>query len=157
MVEIVLPRDVRERLESALAAAGVREIGGVLMGECLAPSKFRIADVTIQRRGGNFSSFMRRLGKALSALARFFRQTGENYTRFNYLGEWHSHPSFSTTPSEKDVASMRAIVGDPKVGANFVALIIVRLGDRGLLASTGVYWPDGGHEEAKLDMEGANG
>lgn len=127
------------------------------MGECLAPSRFRVADVTIQRRGGSFASFMRRLGDALSALARFFRQTGEDYTRFNYLGEWHSHPSFSTTPSEKDVGSMLEIVGDPEVGANFVALVIVRLGERGLLGSASVYWPDGGHEEAEIEMEGACG
>ena len=76
---------------------------------------------------------MRRLGEALSALARFFRLTGEDYTRFNYLGEWHSHPSFSTTPSEKDVQSMLEIAGDPEVGANFVALVIVRLRADGLV------------------------
>lgn len=157
MVEIVLPREVQERLEAALEAAGTREIGGVLMGECLEPSRFRVADVTIQRRGGSFASFMRRLGEALSALARFFRQTGEDYTRFNYLGEWHSHPSFSTTASEKDVQSMLEIAADPEVGANFVALVIVRLPADGLVGSASVYWPDGAHEEAKLEMEGAYG
>ena len=52
VVEIVLPREVQERLEDALEAAGTREIGGVLMGECVAPNRFRVADVTIQRRGG---------------------------------------------------------------------------------------------------------
>lgn len=156
MVEIALPREVQERLEAALEAAGKREIGGVAMGESLAANKFRVADLTIQKRGGSFASFMRRLGEALAALSRFFRQTGGEYTRFNYLGEWHSHPSFSTTPSEKDVRSMLEIVGDPDVGPNFVALIIVRLGVGGRLeGSASVYWPDGSHEVAKLTLEGA--
>ena len=89
MVEIVLPREIQERLSAALEDARQREIGGVLMGECLAPGRFRVVDLTIQRRGGRFASFVRRLGDALSALARFFRNTGDDYTRFNYLGEWH--------------------------------------------------------------------
>lgn len=155
MVEIVLPREIQERLGAALEAAGSKEIGGVLMGECLAPNRFQIADLTIQRRGGSFASFIRRLGEALAALTRFFRQTGEEYTRFNYLGEWHSHPSFSTTPSEKDVRSMVEIAGDPEVGANFVALLVVRLRAGRVVGSASVYWPDGAYEEAKLSMEGA--
>lgn len=125
------------------------------MGECLAPSRFRVADLTIQRRGGGFASFIRRLGDALAALARFFSQTGEEYTRFNYLGEWHSHPSFSTNPSEKDVRSMLDIAADPEVGANFVALLIVRLGAGRVEGSASIYWPDGAYEEARLSMEGA--
>ncbi|MFQ5851379.1 MAG: Mov34/MPN/PAD-1 family protein [Candidatus Binatia bacterium] len=156
MVEIALPREVRERLEAALEAAGKREIGGVIMGKCLAPNRFRVADLTIQKRGGSFASFMRRLGQALAALTRFFQQTGGEYTRFNYLGEWHSHPSFSTAPSEKDVRSMLEIVGDPKVKPNFVALIIVRLGVGGRLeGSATVFWPDGSRELAELTLEGA--
>lgn len=157
MVEIVLPREIQERLEAALEAAGSREIGGVLMGECLAPDRFRVADLTIQRRGGSFASFIRRLGEALAALARFFRQTDEEYTRFNYLGEWHSHPSFSTTPSEKDVRSMLDIAGDPEVGANFVALLVVRLRAGCVEGSASIYWPDGAYEEAALSMEAASG
>ncbi len=157
MVEIVLPREIQERLEAALEAAGSREIGGVLMGECLAPDRFRVADLTIQRRGGSFASFIRRLAEALAALARFFRQTDEEYTRFNYLGEWHSHPSFSTNPSEKDVRSMLDIAGDPDVGANFVALLVVRLRAGRVEGSASIYWPDGAYEVAALSMEVASG
>lgn len=155
MVEIILPREIQERLEAALEAAGSREIGGVLMGECLAPDRFRVANLTIQQRCGGFASFIRRLGEALVALARFFHQTGEEYTRFNYLGEWHSHPSFPTMPSEKDVSSMLEIAGDPEVGANFVALLIMRLRAGRIAGSGSVFWADGAYEEAKLSMEGA--
>ena len=112
MVEILLPHEIGERLRTALHAAGDEEVGGVLMGECLEPNRFRVADLTIQSRGGTFASFFRRVGEALSALARFFRRTGEDYTRFNYLGEWHSHPSFSVSPSDRDVRSMIEIAED---------------------------------------------
>ena len=98
--------------------------------------------------------FVRRLGEALAALKRFFRQTHEEYTRFNYLGEWHSHPSFPVTPSTIDVRSMRSLASDPKVGANFVTLVIVRLRAGAIVGSASVYWPDGAFEEATLCMEG---
>jgi hypothetical protein len=60
----------------------------------------------------------------------FFERTGRDYERFNYLGEWHSHPSFTTRPSRSDVRSMYRIVSEPSVGANFAALVIVRLAAR---------------------------
>jgi integrative and conjugative element protein (TIGR02256 family) len=157
MVEIVLPRELRDRLSEALKVAGSREIGGVLMGECLAPGRFLVADLTVQRRGGSFASFLRRVTDALSALARFFRQTGGEYTRFNYLGEWHSHPSFSTEPSGKDMKSMLEIATDPQVGANFVALVIVRLVDGELVGSASIYWPDGVFEQASMQFGESSG
>lgn len=127
------------------------------MGECLEPNRFRATDLTIQSRGGTFASFVRRVGEALSALARFFRRTGEDYTRFNYLGEWHSHPSFSVSPSDRDVRSMIEIAEDPEVGANFAALVIVRLMGGELVGSASVFWPDGAYEDAVLTMEGIDG
>jgi hypothetical protein len=52
---------------------------------------------------------------------------------------------------------MLEIARDPEVGANFVALVIVRLRGHGLVGSASVYWPDETYEEARLEMEGACG
>lgn len=61
------------------------------------------------------------------ALDTFFRKTGRDFQRFNYLGEWHSHPHFPVIPSGSDVRAMQAIVNDRGVGATFAALLIIRL------------------------------
>ena len=45
--------------------------------------------------------------------------------RVDYLGEWHSHPTFPPTPSEIDLASMTGMVEHS--GPSFAALVIVRL------------------------------
>ena len=127
------------------------------MGERLADGRFLVADITIQKRGGGLAAFVRSLAEALSALSRFFRQTEQDYTRFNYLGEWHSHPSFSTRPSTTDVRSMQEIVGDPEVGANFAVLMIVRLSSGEMEGAASAYWPDGSCEKATLTLEGADG
>lgn len=58
-------------------------------------------------------------------LAAFFELNGGDYTRFNYLGEWHSHPCSEPLPSMTDIQTMQSIVDDPEVGANFLILFIV--------------------------------
>jgi hypothetical protein len=107
----------------------------------VAEGVFRIVDLTIQKRGGTFATFVRRLDNALQAIRLFFQHTRHDYRRFNYLGEWHSHPSFAPVPSEKDQRSMIDIVRDPDVGALFVVLMIVKLCDSQLVATAAVYTP----------------
>jgi [CysO sulfur-carrier protein]-S-L-cysteine hydrolase len=138
---ILLPRAVAQRLVVALHDAAEREIGGVLLGEHVAEGVFRIVDLTIQKRGGTFATFVRLLDNALQAIRVFFQHTKHDYLRFNYLGEWHSHPSFAPTPSDKDDRSMMEIVRDPDVGALFVVLMIVKLSDSELVTTATVYTP----------------
>jgi hypothetical protein len=59
-------------------------------------------------------------------LAAFFQRTGGDYTRFNYLGEWHSHPSFDTLPSATDFQTMQSLVEDSTTGVNFLVLLVCR-------------------------------
>lgn len=154
MMRILLPEAVERPLIEALVRAGRREIGGILMGESLGDEVFRVKNLTIQSSGGTFSNFVRALGGILGPLSRFFRETNHEYTRFNYLGEWHSHPSFSLRPSARDEATMRAIVEDPDVGANFAILMIVRLNESTAIeASVTAFLADGRTVAATIEHE----
>ena len=110
-----------------LKKAGPHEIGGVLMGEHIDEAEFCIVDLTIQEQFGSVAFFIRLVADIVKPLKEFFKQTGYNYKKFNYLGEWHSHPSYPPVPSQKDIQSMQEIVTDSDIGANFVVLLIVRL------------------------------
>lgn len=152
-MRVLLPGDVAERLADALRDAGRRETGGVLMGEHVSEGVFRVKDLTVQRRG-TFASFVREVGTALAPLHRFFQETGHDYVRYNYLGEWHSHPSFTPEPSHKDSESMWRIVENPAVGANFAVLLIVRLASKGKLeGSATAYLPGRRRLEATIEAE----
>src|SRR4051812_17900335 len=107
-----IPAAQRRTLVNAMTDAGEREIGGVLMGEHLGRDDFRVTTLTIQRHGGTIARFVRAVEQAVSALTRFFRETGNDFTRFNYLGEWHSHPLFPPHPSRQDELSMLRILRD---------------------------------------------
>lgn len=114
-----------------------------MMGEHAGPDLFVVREMTVHRRGA-FASFVRKIEDAIGKLRTFFHQTGHDYTRFNYLGEWHSHPSFAPYPSRTDDLSMLQIVQDETVGANFAVLLIVKLGAEGELVCTAhTYVPDG--------------
>ena len=120
-------RAIIRKIAVALRDARAREIGGLLFGEHIEGDLFRVVDVSIQTKGGTNVHFVRDPAHHAAALEAFFKKTGKDYARFNYLGEWHSHPKFEVIPSSDDVRTMRSIVSDPAVGANFAVLIIIRL------------------------------
>jgi hypothetical protein len=138
-----VPPEITSQLVEALAQAGRREIGGILMGEHIGVDTFRVKELTIQRKGGTFAAFIRIVAEILAPLRAFFDSTKHDYTRFNYLGEWHSHHSFALSPSGRDHTTMYGIVTDPQLGAHFVVLLLVKLGnDNQLDGSVTVYQPN---------------
>src|SRR5260370_32995460 len=118
MITLILRREVAERMRAALHVAGRREIGGVLMAEHIGPNQFKVLDLTIHGRG-TIGYFFRKVEEAVTRLKSFFVRGSHDYVRFNYFGEWHSHPMFEVEPSGKDDSSIRGIVEDGAVGANF--------------------------------------
>jgi integrative and conjugative element protein (TIGR02256 family) len=118
---------IEGRFRKALRAAGRREIGGMLMAEQLAPDHFCIVDFSLDAFSGSHTRFRRDPETHQKTLDEFFERTGRNFQRFNYLGEWHSHPSFSVQPSAEDIQSMMDIVEDGNPAITFAMLLILRL------------------------------
>lgn len=153
MLTLTVPADLTARVEQALVRAGKREIGGVMMAEHVGVNTFVVRELTIHRRG-TFASFIRRIEDAWTALARFFNNTKRDYRRFNYIGEWHSHPSFEPVPSKPDHATMAEIAADEDVGANFVVLMIVKLDlDGSMIGTAHTYLPSGTRAESNLVLQ----
>lgn len=96
------------------------------MGEQIEPGSFRIVDISIDDQTGGRAHFVRSPEAHDDALDAFFSRTGNAYDRFNYLGEWHSHPRFPVTPSVQDANSMMELVHGER-GIDFAVLLIVRL------------------------------
>ena len=109
-MRIEIAAHVRDRLRRSLRSARRREIGGILMAEQIEPGHFRVVDLTVDGETGGRAHFVRSAEAHADALDAFFRRTGEAYSRYNYLGEWHSHPVFPVTPSVQDAASMTELV-----------------------------------------------
>ena len=153
-MELILPKAIRAKLSKALAKGGVQEIGGVLMGEHLGGSRFRVAQVTVQFGGGGVARFVRSMRTLVAPLRSFFNRTKHDYRRFNYLGEWHSHPLFALLPSTTDRETMQSLVEDPAAGANFAVLLRVKLdSEHTLQTAATVFVPRSPTIPAKLEIE----
>jgi hypothetical protein len=125
-MKLLLPQRVIKRLKRKLRGR-INEVGGVMVGEHVAADTFRIVDISFQKRGGTIAHFVRDPAHHKAFLVEFFKKTGHDYKRFNYIGEWHSHPAFDPLPSGEDFVTMYDMVEDPDVGVNFAVLIIARL------------------------------
>jgi proteasome lid subunit RPN8/RPN11 len=150
VLRITVPLDVQAKLHIALKKAGARECGGVLMGEHVGENHFAVRELEVQKPGA-VASFMR--SGAARAIKAFCASKGNDYRRFNYLGEWHTHPLFSVQPSSRDHATMRELAMDTQVGANFVVLLIFRIHGAALEGSAHTYLPDGSVHRSELDLE----
>jgi [CysO sulfur-carrier protein]-S-L-cysteine hydrolase len=146
-----LPADKAKFLLDVLQRAGNKEVGGQLFGEQLAPSDFRVTELTLQKRPGTFARFIVDLVQAARDAASFFDRTAHRYTRFNYIGEWHSHPNFKVHPSGMDITSMQDLVSDHEYQGNFAVLLIVRIYQNNLMAKAWLY--DNSQSEQTVNLE----
>lgn len=154
-MKLLLPSKIVERLGRELRGR-MREIGGVMVGEHVANDTFRIVDLSVQLSGGTAAHFVRDPDKAKAFLDEFFQRTGHDYQRFNYIGEWHSHPRFVPVPSGEDCSTMLELVHDPDVGVNFAVLIIARQRLFGGMELSATLFRRGGFSEnAQVEVEGA--
>ena len=149
-----LARDQLPRLTAALARADLRETGGQLFGEQLAPSNFLVTELTVQARPGTFARFIVDLVQAAREAVRFFDRTEHRYARFNYIGEWHSHPSFDLHPSQTDAETMRQLVRDPDFRGKFAVLMIVRLDGAKVTLGAWVFDAMGAERAITLETDG---
>lgn len=141
-MNVIIPGEISNMIKIGLKKARSREIGGILLGEHTSENEFQISDITIQKTGGGVAFFERIVHCIIEPLKRFFVRTGHNYKRFNYLGEWHSHPSFSPYPSTIDHSTMQELIKDEKFGANFIVLMIVKLNSNDLVGTVTIYQSD---------------
>ena len=131
MIQVLIDDACLRKLKRELNVAGSREMGGVLAAENLGNSQFRIVAMSFQRSGGSVASFVRDPLVHRRFMRRFMTRTGNQPERFNYFGEWHSHPNFVPLPSGSDIIQMQQLIRARDQVANFLVLLITKLNSSG--------------------------
>lgn len=153
-MKLRIPTKIAQQWITHLTKASSCEIGGILFGEQLAEGDFRIVEITTQARKGCPSTFRRDHKNAISALNKFCSQYGNNHQRFNYLGEWHSHPNTEAMPSLIDQQTMLRILRDPNSIMYFLVLIITKLDQNDCLClSATTYLRSGESIQCEIELE----
>ncbi|MEW8288094.1 MAG: Mov34/MPN/PAD-1 family protein [Candidatus Thiodiazotropha endolucinida] len=126
-MKLRIGKSLIKRWKVDLVEAGNYEIGGILFGEQVDDSEFILLDITTQKNSRFCDSFVRDADEARRSICKFNEKYNHSYSKYNYLGEWHSHPNFTVLPSTKDKATMRMLLQHPDNKANFLLLIIIRI------------------------------
>ncbi|MEJ6389782.1 Mov34/MPN/PAD-1 family protein [Gymnodinialimonas ulvae] len=124
-LSLKIPSHQMAKMRTCLQKGGLREIGGWLVAEQLAPSDFELVGFTVDLEAGTYDRFASLLRKHDEKLDQILSENTSRSGRVDYLGEWHSHPTFQPIPSDIDVATMTKMVEDN--GPSFAVLLIVRL------------------------------
>lgn len=153
-LSLTVPRSQLVKLHIYLTQGGKREIGGWLVAEQIAPGEFELVGLTVDLEVGTHSRFESLPVPHSEQMDRILLENRGRAGRVDYLGEWHSHPTFPPVPSNIDFASMTGMV--EKNGPSFATLIIVRLTDNASIQATMTTFERGKRPEAgRLIVAGA--
>lgn len=126
-LKLTIPRAQLKKMQICLKEGGIREIGGWLAAEQIAPGDFKLVGFTVDFEVGTWDHFESVPGSHTEQLDEILTENENRSGRVDYLGEWHSHPTFPPVPSTMDLAAMTNMVENS--GPAFAALIIVRMLD----------------------------
>lgn len=100
------------------------EAGGILLGSIYKQDKIVISQIstpTWEDKAGRYF-FERNVKKA----QRIVNQVWKDFDgEIRYLGEWHTHPEATPTPSSVDRKLLKGMLNDTKMEIDFLFLVIV--------------------------------
>lgn len=129
-MKIIVKKEVADKIKKAVKKAGKKEIKGACFAEKIDDNIFEIEDVYISKIGSfSFSnlvvSFKYRMFEN-----KYFKKHSNDYEKHNYIGDWHSHPSFELVPSSYD---KKEVIDElSKSNAHFLIQIIVKISNENL-------------------------
>lgn len=101
-----------------------KEVGGILLGRFVGKTMYEITEIAcISSKYSTKMHYQRDAKKAQSIINKRWSETGGE---INYLGEWHTHPGMSPTPSAIDVRSLFVIT--EQVGHVLSVVVLIILG-----------------------------
>jgi integrative and conjugative element protein (TIGR02256 family) len=146
----IAPPALAVMLSFRQTTATAKEAGGILLGRYIIDCQDVVVDeATAPTRSDRRTRFTFHRD-AISHQRIIDERWHASRGRFHYLGEWHTHPETSPTPSSVDLADWRRRLRTDRFDANSLLFIIV--GIRNLRI-----WEGRGHEihELTLDNRGS--
>lgn len=141
--------EVEAKIEKALRKSGNFETGGILIGRKVEENSFEIIDVSVSDEDNKYSivSFIRGVKKTDLLLRKHYKKKSGYY-----IGEWHSHPKFSLSPSRQDIATMLGILADDNYGVTFSILMITKMNNN-MLDYRGYFFHEHLNEIIELEKD----
>ena len=137
-MKIIIQNDVKTKLYEALTKAGINEIKGACFAYNSSPNVFEIEEVYISPVQGTFAFSNLIINYKYKKFERdYFKRHNYDYEKHNYIGDWHSHPSFDCIPSQYDIKEVLDELS--KSNANFLIQLILKIENGKLIGNCYYY------------------
>ncbi len=148
-MKIVIPKKMCIKLKKELNRMGFYETRGSFFAERVNDDLFVINDIYFSRKQGTVSFIQMIIGSDYHRFQNIYHKKHKfEYKKFNFIGDWHSHPSFSCNPSRYDVKEAKDDLEHSN--ANFIVQCILKLINNNLTGNAYVYYRDRKTEEIDL-------
>lgn len=120
-----VPEEVLDAMRRRAAEATPRETGGTLVGHYSEDNRVAFVTEALEAKTGarrNRTKFYRPPDDVDDQLARVYQ---ESEGRTHYLGEWHTHPKMTSTPSPMDLGTLRGLARSRSVATDTPFMIIL--------------------------------
>ena len=148
-MKIIVQKTVVSKIIDALKRAGLNETKGACFASRISNDCYSIEDVFLSKeKGTTFFSNLKINFSYKRFEKRYFKKHKYDYVNHNYIGDWHSHPSFDCLPSNYD--KKEAFEELNNSNANFLIQLIVKLIDNEITGRCFLYLKNSITEECKL-------
>lgn len=135
---IVIPKEISELLKKELDFMGQNETKGSFFAERIDNDLFEVNEIYFSKKRGTFSFIKMIIGDEYKKFQKKYHEKYSfDYEKYNYIGDWHSHPSFSCFPSTYD--KKEAIDDFKKSNANFIVQFIFKNENDSLIGKAFLY------------------
>lgn len=134
--ELYIDSKIANKLKLSLKEHPHSEVGGILLGKANQDySKIYITEIYEINGACNYEkiSYVRDAEEAQTIIDRRWHETGGI---INYVGEWHTHPNISPTPSHVDIRSMKKLY--KKANAMLPIIFLIIIGERNQIHVTSI-------------------
>lgn len=151
-MKIIVPKEIANKILSAIIKEGVRETKGALFAKFVSENCYEIEDVYISKvKGTNVFSNLIVNYSYHKFEKQYHKKHKKDYVNHNYIGDWHSHPLFECNPSSYDISECFDELKNSN--ANFLIQLIVKVNNEKMIGNCFLYKRDGTNRKCELIIE----
>jgi proteasome lid subunit RPN8/RPN11 len=150
-LEIIIPKKISLILIKQISKHSPLETKGALFAEDLGNDTFKIDEVYLEPKPGTTTFVKLYINQEyLSFQKNYHKFRKNNFSKYNYIGDWHSHPLFECLPSSYDVSEVEEDI--KKSNAIFLVQIILKVLKGRLVGNAFYYTRETSAKKVKLSI-----
>jgi len=151
-MKIFVPQKITNAIQETIRKTQPKEIKGAFYAKQNNDESFSIDGLFVSEYiGTNFFCKLLIDKRYRDFEKRYFKERNYEYKKYNYIGDWHSHPEFACIPSLYDINEANDDL--KKSNANFVVQFIFKLEDGVLIGSAFLFNKKFSSEKINLIIE----